>query len=267
MRLRDLHKYLSWLFIFVAIWGTATGINSYNSGRMQWFHLWIVSPVSFFVPLIIMEIMHQIYMRKHIQFVDPLAHITEEEFYGITRRGKRHLLILDDLVLDCTDYAPYHPGGKFIIERTRGTDVSKFFYGGYNFEPLTNGENYNHTNYAREACNSLIIGRIIRGVQICKVVIDDEFDASEDKLIKTFKFKAAPGSALAPNIARHYPISGTGRHYLIQEKTKEGKFVGNIRHFTVSNVMAEDQYTNMCAAMESQVRVNEGGHEKVIRLE
>jgi len=33
MRLRDVHKYLSWLFIFIAIYGTASGINSYNSGR------------------------------------------------------------------------------------------------------------------------------------------------------------------------------------------------------------------------------------------
>ena len=31
--------------------------------------------------------------------------------------------------------------------------------------------------------------------------------------------------------------------------------------------MAKDQYENMCAAMESQIAVNEGGHEKVIRLE
>jgi cytochrome b involved in lipid metabolism len=180
MRLRDIHKYVSWLFILVAIYGTASGINSYNTSRMQWYHLWIISPVSFVVPLVIMEIRHQIYQRKHIKFVTPMAEITEEEFYGITRRNKRHLVILDDLVLDATDYAPYHPGGKFIIERTRGTDISKFFYGGYNLEPLTNGENYNHTNYAREACNSLIIGRIVRGVSTCTVVIEDECDASKD---------------------------------------------------------------------------------------
>ncbi len=34
MRLRDLHKYLSWLMIFVAIYGVASGINSYNTTRM-----------------------------------------------------------------------------------------------------------------------------------------------------------------------------------------------------------------------------------------
>lgn len=149
------------------------------------------------MPLIVLEIYHQIYMRKHIQFKSPLTTMTEEEFYAITRRGKRHLLLLDDLVLDATDYAPYHPGGKFIIERTRGTDVSKFFYGGYNLEPLTNGENYNHTNYGRECCDSLIIAKLNRPTNICKAIIESECDASEDKLIKTFKFVAAPGTVLS----------------------------------------------------------------------
>lgn len=167
-------------------------------------------------------------------------------------------MVLDDNVLDATDYAPYHPGGKFIIERCRGTDISKFFYGGYNLEPLTNGVNYNHTNYARVACDTLVIGKIIRNVKICKVVIGAESDASEDKLIKTFKFVAAPGSNLSDQIARHYPISGTGRHYLLQEMTKTGRYTGNIRHYTVSNCMAEDQYTNLCNALDSHVKNKEG---------
>lgn len=267
MYLRDVHKYLSWLFILVAIYGTASGINSYNTNRAQWYHLWIVSPVTFVVPMVILEVRHQLYMRKHVQFAAPLTVITEEEFYAITRRGKRHLLLLDDLVLDATDYAPYHPGGKFIIERTRGTDISKFFYGGYNLEPLTNGKNYNHTNYARVACETLIIGKMHRSANIFKVVIDAECDASEDKLIKTFKFVAAPGTVLGEQVQRHFPISGTGRHYLLQEVTKDQRYVGNIRHYTVSNVMAEDQYTNMCSALESHVRNREGGQEKIIRLD
>jgi len=58
MRLRDIHKYLSWVIILVAIYGTTSGINSYNSGRMQWPHLWVLGPVSFVVPLVVLEIYH-----------------------------------------------------------------------------------------------------------------------------------------------------------------------------------------------------------------
>lgn len=267
MYLRDVHKYLSWFFILVAVYGVASGINSYNTNRMQWYHLWIISPVTFLVPLFIMEVRHQLYMRRHIQFQKALTVISEEEFYAITRRGKRHLLLLDDLVLDATDYAPYHPGGKFIIERCRGTDISKFFYGGYNLEPLSNGKNYTHTNYAREACDTLIIGKLNRPAYCFTTVIDSESNASDDLLIKTFRFRAAPGTQLSEQVQRHFPISGTGKHYLFQEVTRDGKYVGNIRHYTVSNVMAEDQYQNMCAALESHKRKNDGAQEKIIRLD
>jgi hypothetical protein len=157
----------------IGVFGVATGIYSYNK-KGEWPLLWIISPVIFFVPLIFLEIRHQLFIRKFIEFHRPLNTITENEFYQITRRGKRDLVLLDDLVLDATDYAPYHPGGKFIIERTRGTDISKFFYGGYNLEPANNGQNYNHTNYARVACNSLIIGKLVRPAFTCKVRITGE---------------------------------------------------------------------------------------------
>jgi len=192
--------------------------------------------------------------------------MTEEEFYAITRKGKRHLLLLDDLVLDGTDYAPYHPGGKFIIERTRGTDISKFFYGGYNLEPQNNGTNYNHTNYARMACNGLIIAKLVRGVNTGLVKIAQESLASQDQMIKTFKFVAAPGTTLSKHIAKHFPIDWTGKHYLMQEKRGD-RYVGNIRHYTVSNCMAADSYADYCKALESHIAVKNGENQKIYRMQ
>ena len=138
------------------------------------------------------------FIRTYVDFIRPATTMTEEEFYTITRKGRRHLLLLDDLVIDATDYAPYHPGGKFIIERTRGTDVSKFFYGGYNLEPQNSGTNYNHTNYARLAINPLIVGKLERSVNISMVRLAGETLASQDQLIKTFKFEAIDGTRLSP---------------------------------------------------------------------
>jgi cytochrome b involved in lipid metabolism len=56
--------------------------------------------------------------------------ISEEVFEELVLKGK-HLFILDDLVLDLTDYIPNHPGGAFLLQHNIGRDVSKFFYGGY----------------------------------------------------------------------------------------------------------------------------------------
>lgn len=44
----------------------------------------------------------------------------------------------------------------------------------------------------------------------------------------------------------------TGKHYLIQEK-KGDRYIGKIRHYTVSNCLAADQYAEYCRALESHV--------------
>lgn len=42
--------------------------------------------------------------------------------------------MLDNLVLDVTNFFDEHPGGKFSLEHNIGKDVSKFFHGGYSLE-------------------------------------------------------------------------------------------------------------------------------------
>ena len=64
-------------------------------------------------------------------------------------------MLLDDLVLDVTDYMFNHPGGKFLLEHNIGRDVSKFFYGGYAQDGnlIANGAAsvvYAHSNMARD---------------------------------------------------------------------------------------------------------------------
>lgn len=81
------------------------------------------------------------------------------EFEARLRKGEK-LVILDDLVLDIAEFARYHPGGKFVIEHTVGTDIAKFFYGGYcledNLKP-TPSFGWKHSNYARIIANDLAI--------------------------------------------------------------------------------------------------------------
>lgn len=60
-------------------------------------------------------------------------------------------MILDDMVLDVNDYMEEHPGGSFLLEHTIGSDISKFFYGGYSLDGNLNSEcvNHFHSNVAR----------------------------------------------------------------------------------------------------------------------
>jgi len=60
---------------------------------------------------------------------------TPESFEYAVFVKNRRLMILDNLVLDLGSnlggYAIHHPGGKFVLERNVGRDITKFFYGGY----------------------------------------------------------------------------------------------------------------------------------------
>ena len=119
--------------------------------------------------------------------------MTESEFYQINRKGNRNLVLLDDLVIDVTSYASRHPGGRFILDRARGTDISKYFNGAYAIDPSHNGVRNTHSNYARLICNKLVIAKLDRDFQMSLVRIISDVNATTDGKIKTFKFEALPG--------------------------------------------------------------------------
>ncbi len=72
---------------------------------------------------------------------------------------KRKIVLLEDLVIDVTDYASSHPGGKFIFDKMTGKDIGKYFYGGYAFDS-DSPVYHRHTNYARRIISKLAIGII-----------------------------------------------------------------------------------------------------------
>jgi len=43
-------------------------------------------------------------------------------------------MILDNLVLNVSEFLNEHPGGRFVIRKNIGRDISKFYYGGYCLE-------------------------------------------------------------------------------------------------------------------------------------
>jgi len=81
--------------------------------------------------------------------------IYKEKLYSITRRVKRCVVLLDDLVLDTTDYAAsILEESLFLKGREERILVSPFWW----LQPrTTKWPKYNYTNYVRIACNSLII--------------------------------------------------------------------------------------------------------------
>jgi len=98
-----------------------------------WSPLGIVNVVLFFSVLFIAEVIFRAIRRKETPFVSPSKTMKIADFDNLIQSGHK-LVILDDLVLDVSQYMPEHPGGKFLIESNIGRDISKFFYGAYAME-------------------------------------------------------------------------------------------------------------------------------------
>ena len=73
------------------------------------------------------------------------------------------LCVLDNLILSMVGadefypgYEKIHPGGKFLITRNYGRDISKFFYGGYVL--VSDTKVHTHTPAALKICEALVVG-------------------------------------------------------------------------------------------------------------
>ena len=72
-------------------------------------------------------------------------------------------MILDDLILDITNYKFVHPGGVFTIQYNVGRDISKFFYGGYQLENR-GGRRLLHTHHSHSALAMMVAKKMAVGV-------------------------------------------------------------------------------------------------------
>lgn len=85
--------------------------------------------------------------------------------YNQRIKNRDKLLVLDDLVLDVTNYIFDHPGGPMLIDSNVGRDISKFFYGGYQMENYNGSDGtHAHSSTAVSLLNSLAIAVLERQV-------------------------------------------------------------------------------------------------------
>lgn len=71
--------------------------------------------------------------RRNFGFKPPKASGKIREQYDLRsiRDPSKKLCVIDNKVIDLKNFAQYHPGGYFLIEKNFGTDMSRYFYGVY----------------------------------------------------------------------------------------------------------------------------------------
>jgi cytochrome b involved in lipid metabolism len=163
-----MHKLGGALFVVVGQLAIFTGILYYNDDySANESPLGIVHIIAFFALFTVCELIYQIYQcRRPARFILPEKTMTSDEFNKLVHEQKTSLVILDDLVLDVSDYMSNHPGGTFLLKNNVGRDISKFFYGGYSQDGnlIANGAAlmvHRHSNLSRLQVNTIAIARLI----------------------------------------------------------------------------------------------------------
>ena len=178
------------------------------------------------------------------------------EFEEELKSGKK-LMILDDLILDVSEFYKAHPGGKFVIQHCVGTDIAKFFYGGYSLEDNmlpTPAFGFRHSNYARMIANDLAVARLDcreTGAVLSKCRLRYDKDNIVNKLTRSFFFETYDREP-RHNYKQYYPgIKYLTRHFWIRSLKRPDV----IRHYTTCNAMATDFYNELVRVLRAPEQV------------
>ena len=135
LQLGKFHKYFSLIFCFFSQGLIMFAIIDNFGFLPQWIFVSIFQFVCLAAIIGVLEYRFQRIWWEEVPFVQPAVVYTVHEFEDQLKKGMK-LMILDDLVLDVSEFYKVHPGGKFVIEHCVGTDIAKFFYGGYSLKTI-----------------------------------------------------------------------------------------------------------------------------------
>lgn len=135
-------------------------------------------------------------------------------------------------MLDVSKYRMNHPGGNYLIVENIGKDISKFFYGGYQFENQSGLNLKNtHSNIAKRIVNSIVYGRLEKPASIFTATIQKRHPVNSSVQTVTF----ATSSPVVGLKKFYSDINMIGKHFLV--RSLNNKHIN--RHYTVANCMEE----------------------------
>jgi len=250
------HKYVSLVFCFF-VQGLILFAVIDNFGFQP---TWIaVAIIQFLVLCAIFAYLEYRFNRiwfEEVPYTLPAKVMTVEEFEKCLEKGAKYM-ILDDLILDVSEFYRVHPGGKFVIEHCIGTDIAKFFYGGYSLEDNMKPKpafGFRHSNYARIIANDLAIARLdcrIEGSEMSKCRLRWDKGNVVNKLTRSF-FLETMDKEPRLNYKSYYPgMKYLTRHFWIRNMDTPT----TIRHYTTCNAMATEFYKELVRVLKDPSQV------------
>lgn len=259
------HMYFGYFIFFTVQLAVCTGIlvriinmSAGNQTNRGW---WIATVNLLFIigVMTVQEFRHRQFSKLDYDWVvkKHLPSYSENDINAQIANGRK-LMVLNQFVLDCTDYISYHPGGRFVIETNVGRDISKFFYGGYCLEGnggSTPSTGYNHSNYAMVIANDLAIAINCKETnpEITLTVCNTERTHMWTNSVGTVFFEAKDGKAQA-NFKNFYDgFHMLGKHYKLRA-LKRNALVH--RHYTICNTMRPEVHNGYLECLRTGAKFN-----------
>ena len=174
--------------------------------------------------------------------------MTREQFESAIE-NKIPLMLLDNLVLNVSEFINQHPGGRFLIRHNIGHDISKYFYGGYCLEGNLGSkpaEGHVHSQVAKMIVNDLIVA-----------IYEDDIP-TRTLVCKQLKENIEPQNTNTSTIflqsvdhekhfqSFHSDIRMIGKHFKL--RSFANCYV--TRHYTICNVMEPTFYSYINDALK-----------------
>lgn len=160
-------------------------------------------------------------------------------------------MIIDDLILDVSQFMSEHPGGRFLVEHSIGRDVSKYFYGGYVMENGVGLTPHRHSNVARSIVNKIVVGRLNDRAHTFTVRVSATQVINHFSKVFIMRVEGPDPNWRAPEST---DLSQFGRHYLLRSYSRSKVK----RHYSVASCMRNDAYQQYLGLVK-QYRENPDG--------
>jgi len=135
-----------------------------------------------------------------------------------------NIVIMNELVLNMGDYIGYHPGGRFVLERNVGRDVSKFYCGSYSMLEDGSIKMHNHGQQADWQVYQMIIGHVAGQEKGCEThMVKKVHQALANETTGTFRLETLNKERKYQYRDYYSDLSNIGLYYVLYEKSNPTK--------------------------------------------
>lgn len=164
---------------------------------------------------------------------------------------KANISLLENYVIDWKEWDQFHPGGKYVLSKTRQKDITKYFNGGYALNPENKATRHLHSYQANEIASGLIIGQLEGQVgqteNLCKVASVEKLNAS----VSIFKLQSSNFPFMPSNWKHWYSdANNLGRYFVIHSQ----KYTQIKRQYVICNAARPEMQSELLTCMQKVLK-------------